>query len=95
MSNESKSFFQRMEELKQQSDGTLEGGFGSVMGGFTKASLSNSFQCFNQNDCGSSNLQECTNLGFCTGSNGVGCGNGGDCSGTNDSFCSNWGNCTF
>lgn len=75
-----------VENLRQSNDGTLNGGFGSVRGGFsTQIIAPNGSNCSNS-------------AGTCTGTNELNCSNSGtaDCTGTsNIQDCSNTGICFF
>lgn len=57
----------KLEVLQEKNDGTLEGGFASIKGGFnTTLGFSNDFICTNSNDCThSTNNSFCSNTGKC------------------------------
>ncbi|KAA2238622.1 hypothetical protein F0L74_20575 [Chitinophaga agrisoli] len=58
-----------LEKLKENKDGTISGGFGSIRGGFTLSRFgTNNNNCINTGTCSGSNSGGCTN-GTCSGSN--------------------------
>jgi hypothetical protein len=79
MKKDLKSF---VDKLQQNDNGTWQGGFGSVRGGFATDPIT------------PANGDSCSNPGTCTSTNIVGCTNSGDCKGTTDQLaCSNTGFC--
>ncbi len=72
-----------LDKLRENKDGTISGGFGSIRGGFTLSAFG-------------TNNGQCNNPSFCSGSNSGGCTNG-SCSGSNSpaELCSNTGICNW
>lgn len=55
----------KMSILEEKKDGTLEGGFASIRGGYGSL-LSTNTGCSNTTDCShSTNTMDCTNTGTC------------------------------
>lgn len=68
-------------KLKENNDGTVSGGFGSVRGGFNLNLLRTNSPCENSGTCSGTNVAGCTNSGQCSGSTNkeVSCHNTGTC----------------
>ena len=62
-----KILVEKMEKIQEKKDGTLQGGFGSIKGGFNSTSLYYNFEyCSNYLNCVyTTNLRACTNSGTC------------------------------
>jgi hypothetical protein len=74
-----KTLKELLTKLKQETDGTLTGGFGSIKGGYSVGSVETTNtildNCSNSQVCGGIN-SSCTNSGFCgDASNTYSCSN--------------------
>jgi len=58
----------KLDQLQEKSDGTLQGGFAAIKGGFKAFddSTNDGVRCTNSSDCThSTNIVNCTNSGTC------------------------------
>jgi len=60
-----KILIDKMDKLQEKQDGTLQGGFSSIKGGFNASLLKQNGNCTNTTSCTQTNVSSCTNSGFC------------------------------
>lgn len=76
MKKTQKSIKSFMQDLKEDKEGILSGGFASLKGGFSPwGPLSNTGNCNNAGICTDTNSGECTNSQTCKGTNSGDCTN--------------------